>query len=248
MKFKDVYDIVGALPCTEEYQCRILYDWIIESKPIRCLELGFLYGKTSCIIASALHEIGKGDLTSIDLEGVRNHQNNPNILDNLKRTKLDHIVKPIFSKVSYTWELKAIIERQTASGVCSPCFDFIFLDGSHLWETDVCAFFLGMKLLRPGGWFLFDDYLWAINKSDWWHKAPETQALPDDYRKEAQVERLVTLVVSQHPEIESVVIRDNWAWARKRSTAGHQAGPSVMHLNKSLIKKWLLEKVHRKSK
>ncbi len=175
MKFDDVYAIVGSLPCTEENQCRILYDWIIESKPKQCLELGFLYGKTSCIIAAALEENGEGKLTSIDLESVRNHQNNPNILDNLKRSNLGAWVEPIFSKVSYTWELKGIIEQQTTHGICQPKYDFIFLDGAHLWETDVCAFFLGMKLLVPGGWFLFDDYMWSVNKSDWWHKAPSTQ-------------------------------------------------------------------------
>ncbi|MFY9375952.1 MAG: class I SAM-dependent methyltransferase [Kiritimatiellia bacterium] len=239
MKFDDVYAIVGSLPCTEENQCRILYDWIIESKPKQCLELGFLYGKTSCIIAAALEENGEGKLTSIDLESVRNHQNNPNILDNLKRSNLGAWVEPIFSKVSYTWELKGIIEQQTTHGICQPKYDFIFLDGAHLWETDVCAFFLGMKLLVPGGWFLFDDYMWSVNKSDWWHKAPSTQGWPDDYRNEAHVERLVTLVVSQHPDIESVVIRDNWVWARKKSTAECSAGPSVTHLNKSLIREWL---------
>lgn len=236
---------MGSLPCTEEKQCRILYDWIIESKPKQCLELGFLYGKTSCIIAAALQENGEGRLTSIDLESVRSHQNNPNILDNLKRSNLETRVGPIFSKVSYTWELKAIIERHTASGICHPIYDFIFLDGAHLWETDVCAFYLGLKLLKPGGWFLFDDYMWSISKSEWWHKAPETQAWPDDYRNDAQVERLVTLVVSQHPDIETVVIRDNWAWAQKKSTAEHSAGPSVMHLNKAIIKEWLLGRLFR---
>ena len=100
-------------------------------------ELGFLYGKTSCIIAAALEENGEGKLTSIDLESVRNHQNNPNILDNLKRSNLGAWVEPIFSKVSYTWELQGIIEQQTTHGICQPKYDFIFLDGAHLWERCV---------------------------------------------------------------------------------------------------------------
>lgn len=246
MKFNEIYAAVGHLPCTEESQCRVLYDWVRESRPAQCLELGFLYGKTSCIIAAALQENGVGHLTSIDLEAVRNHKDNPNILDHLAKTGLQEFVTPIFSAISYTWELKKIIEQQTADNRCEPYFDFIFLDGAHTWETDVCAFFLGMKLLKPGGWFLFDDYMYSIEKSEWWSKAPTMQDKPTEYRHEQQVERLVTLAVSQHPDIESVVIRDNWAWARKNPSASVVAGPAVTHLTKTVAKRWLLDLLLRR--
>jgi predicted O-methyltransferase YrrM len=243
MKFKQVYDMVGHLPCTEESQCRLLYDWIMEARPAECLELGFLYGKTSCVIAAALQEIGTGHLTSMDMEGVKHHQGNPNILENLKKTGLQDYVTPVFSPISYTWELKKQIETHSANGRCQPFLDFIFLDGAHLWEPDVCAFFLAMKLLKPGGWFLFDDYLFTIEKSDWWSREPQMKDKPDEYRKESQVERLVTLVVSQHPDIESVTIRDNWVWARKRPDATIPSGPTVAHLTKTVARRWLLEKL-----
>lgn len=242
MKFKQIYEAVGHLPCTEESQCRLLYDWIMESRPAESLELGFLYGKTSCVIAAALHEIGAGHLTSIDMERVRDHQGNPNILRNLEKTGLQAVATPVFSQVSYTWELKKIIEKHTVDNRCQPFLDFVFLDGAHLWEPDVCAFFLALKLLKPGGWFLFDDYMFSIDKSDWWSRAPEMKDKPEDYRKESQVERLVTLVVSQHPDMESVVIRDNWVWARKKPAAATAAGPSVTLLTKTLIKHWLLDR------
>jgi len=151
MKFNQVYAAIGHLPCTEESQCRVLYDWVREARPAQCLELGFFYGKTSCVIAAALQENGAGHLTSIDMEAVRNHQGNPNILDNLGKIGMESFVTPIFSKISYTWELKKDIEKQTVNSRCEPCYDFIFLDGAHTWETDVCAFFLAMKLLKPGG-------------------------------------------------------------------------------------------------
>ena len=243
MKFNEVYALVKDLPCTEEKQCRILYDWVLESRPSECLELGFLYGKTSCVIAAALDEIGAGRLTSIDLEAVRNHQGNPNALHNLERAGLQRFATPLFSQISYTWELKKIIEQQTREGVCHPKFDFVFLDGAHQWEPDVCAFHLALKLLKPGGWFLFDDYMYSIEKSAWWSQAPEMRDKPEDYRKECQVERLVTLVVAQHPDIESVVIRDNWAWARKKADAKAQGGPTVTHLTKTIAKRWLLDKL-----
>lgn len=242
MKFDQIYEVVGTLPCTEETQCRVLYDWVVSTKPSECLELGFLHGKTSCIMAAALQENGRGHLTSIDLELVRNFKDYPNILQNLERAKLSSYVTPIFSQVSYTWELKKFIERQMEGNVCKPLYDFIFLDGSHFWETDVCAFVLAMKLLKPGGWFLFDDYMWTVNGSDWWHKAPEMQDKPQDFREQPHVERLVTLVVSQHPDIESVVVRDNWAWAKKKGDVA-VGGVPVAHLNKTIMKRWFIDRL-----
>ncbi len=243
MKFTQAYQAVGNLPCTEESQCRVLYDWILESRPAESLELGFLHGKTSCIIAAALDEIGAGHLTSIDMEGVQHMPNAPNILQNLGQLGLRDLVTPVFSRISYTWELKKIIEKQTADHRCQPFLDFVFLDGAHLWEPDVCAFFLALKLLKPGGWFLFDDYMFTIEKSDWWSRSPKMKDKPDDYRKESQVERLVTLIVSQHPDMESVVIRDNWVWARKKPDATTPPGPTVTQLTKTVAKRWLLDRL-----
>jgi predicted O-methyltransferase YrrM len=246
MKFADVYAPLKDLPCTEETQCHVLYDWVLKMRPAECLELGFLYGKTSCVIAAALDEIGSGHLTSMDMTSVLNHQGNPNIHDNLGKVGLASWVTPVLTTVSYTWELKKVIEAQSHDKVCTPKYDFVFLDGSHLWETDACAFFLVMKLLKPGGWILFDDYMWAIEKSDWWHKAPEMQDKPEDFRKETQVERIVSLLVEQHPDIETVLVRDNWAWAKKRDDAQTTKTPTVLHLTKTIAMEWLRQKFHKK--
>jgi len=243
MKFDEVYAKLGNIPCMEEASCRVLYDWIVSSRPEECLELGFYHGKSSCVIGAALHENGMGKLMTIDMESSRKCSDFPNIIGNLDKTGLTTIVTPVFSRVSYTWELKKLIEQQIVNNICAPRFDFVFLDGAHFWETDVCAFFLAMKLLKPGGWFLFDDYMWSIETSDWWHKAPELKNMPDDYRKESQVERLVTLIVAQHPDIEEVVVRDNWAWARKKVGAVTAAGPRVTQLTKTVVKRWLIDKI-----
>ncbi|MBQ7253029.1 MAG: class I SAM-dependent methyltransferase [Kiritimatiellae bacterium] len=244
MKFKDVYAPLKDLPCTEESQCRVLYDWILKMRPAECLELGFLYGKTSCVIAAALDEIGAGHLTSMDLTLVLDHQGNPNIHDNLAKVGLADRVTPVLSTVSYTWELKKVIEAQSHGNVCEPKYDFVFMDGAHFWETDACTFFLVMKLLKPGGWILFDDYMWSVDTSDWWHKAPEMQDKPKDFRAERQVERIVTLLVSQHPDIETVLVRDNWAWAKKRDDAQTKKTPTVFHLTKTIAMDWLRQKLH----
>ena len=46
-----------------------------------------------------------------------------------------------------------------------PEFDFVFLDAGHTWDVTGFAFFLVDRLLRPGGWLLFDDLNWSVTKS-----------------------------------------------------------------------------------
>ena len=93
---------------------------------------------------------------------------------------------------------------------------------------------------------MFDDYMFSIEKSDWWSKAPEMQDKSEEFRKESHVERLITLVVSQHPDIEEVIIRNNWVWARKKADAGMESGPKVTHLTKTIIKRWFFDAIGRK--
>lgn len=42
-------------------------------------------------------------------------------------------------------------------------FDFIYIDGSHQAPDVLCDAVLGFKLLRVGGFMVFDDYLWSEN-------------------------------------------------------------------------------------
>jgi hypothetical protein len=103
-----------------------------------------------------------------------------------------------------------------------------------------------MKLLKPGGWFLFDDLTWSIKNSRWASQLPQYQGLPEEYTADAHIERIITLIVQQHPDVESVVIRNNWAWARKKSGQQDEVGVSIQHLNKTIIKRWIIDKLLRR--
>ena len=61
---------------------------------------------------------------------------------------------------SYLWRLMKIIEQNS-----EPIYDFIFIDGGHDWYTTGYAFFLVDKLLKPGGYILFDDLDWTVYTS-----------------------------------------------------------------------------------
>ena len=67
MKFKKVESLLKGIPYTHPERGEYLYDFIINKQPQNCLELGFAHGVDSCYMAAALDEIGKGELTCIDL-------------------------------------------------------------------------------------------------------------------------------------------------------------------------------------
>src|SRR5258707_1117285 len=74
----------------------------------------------------------------------------------LARLGLAGFVDVVHARRSYTWELMRLIESRVVEGRCRPFFDLCFVDGAHTWDTDGLAFFLVEKLLRPGGWVVFD--------------------------------------------------------------------------------------------
>lgn len=46
-----------------------------------------------------------------------------------------------------------------------PLYDYIFLDGSHVFTVDCLTFFLADKLLKKGGIIDLDDFNWSIKSS-----------------------------------------------------------------------------------
>src|SRR6266480_3568439 len=188
MNVDELADTLSALdyaPLTSEDGGRKLYLFVQESRPAEVLELGFAHGTSSVYIAAALHELGAGSLTTIDLESALARK--PNIHELLDRTGLDAYVQPIFARSSYNWELMKMIEECTRGGATEPCFDFCFLDGAHTWCDDGFAFFLVDKLLRPGGWILFDDLHWRLADSPTMKDDPEVRALSEEERVTPQV-------------------------------------------------------------
>lgn len=90
---------------------------------------------------------------------------------------------------SYNWSLMRVLQQNR-----TPIYDYVFLDGAHVWALDALAFFLIDRLLKPGGYIDFDDYGWslaispALNPVDF----PKTAEL---YTSEQIQERQVAIVV-----------------------------------------------------
>lgn len=218
MKYEDILPWIGRLRAIDNESGKILYDFVLEAKPERILEIGFFHGKSTHFMAAALDELGRGQITSIDLEEVRSCT--PSILDLGKSSGLGKYINPIFSPVGSQWELRSLIRDNTSEGRCTPIYDLCFIDAYHSWEKAGMDFFLSDKLLKPGGWMLFDDLAWSFSSSPSWRMRPETQAMPQEFRDAPQVGEVFELLAKQHPDYENFSISNNWGWAQKKKTVG----------------------------
>jgi predicted O-methyltransferase YrrM len=219
MRFEEVSEHLDGIPYTGPQRGKVLYDFILNNKPAQCLELGFAHGVTSCYIAAALDEVGSGQLTSVDLESK---QWDPSIEDLLTRTGLQKYVTVVRERNSYTWYLERMIDLNTQSNQCQPIYDFAFVDGAKNWTIDGLAFFLIDKLLKEGGWILFDDLKWTY--SDKVKSGVDVtdgitiRAMGDDEIAIPHIELVFRLLVMQHPSYSKFRIQDDkWAWAQKIS-------------------------------
>jgi predicted O-methyltransferase YrrM len=214
MDFDQVARIIGDVPHIPPDRGRLLYDFVRETKPSAALELGFAHGTSACYIAAALRANGNGRLLTIDNRTARERE--PNIFTLLERTGLSAHVEPIFAARSYTWELMKLIEANTSGGRTTPQFDFVFIDGAHTWDADGFAFYLADRLLRPGGWILFDDVAWTpdLMAGEAW-----LESLAPEEHHVAHIEKVVSLLVVPDGRFEIVRFDGTWAWVRKKASA-----------------------------
>lgn len=217
MKFEEIRSHLKDIPYMTPEKGKTLYEFILDTKPTEFLELGFCHGTSSCYIAAALDEIGKGHLTTVDL--LSSIKLKPSIEDLLVKTGLQKNVTVVRERTTYNWFLKKKIEECSTSNFCKPIYDFCFIDGSKDWTTTSCTFFLVDKLLKEGGWLLFDDYNWKFTKSDGSiakHAAGWNPNMGTDELEQSHITLIFHLLVMQHPDYSLFKIQDDdWAWAKK---------------------------------
>lgn len=184
-----------------------LYNFAVANRLNSVLELGHNHGRSTCFLAAAMDKTA-GFVHSIDRPSRKAFK--PNALTLLKRLRLEGRVELIYTP-SYNFVLRDWLAARKR-----PEFDLIFLDGSHLWEPDALAFLLSWRLLKPGGWYIFDDLRWAPDKSEWARSQPWYKELPPDDRTTPAVRQIVDLLVATMPDLGEHFDDGWWAYAQKK--------------------------------
>ncbi len=211
-----VRDYVGKVPYMSLAQAQVLDSLFTEFGIRDCLELGFYHGVSSAYIAAILKKNGGGHLTTIDRRAAQ--QNSPNIEEILSGLELRDFVTVHYEEVSYNWRLMDFLESAPP-----PAFDFCYIDGGHRWEPDGFAFFLVEKLLRSGGWILFDDLNHSFLKTYTERGlVPATGEMPKglgiterEFRTE-QIRKVWELLVKTHPGFHNFREDERWGFAQKK--------------------------------
>jgi predicted O-methyltransferase YrrM len=221
MKPHEVRKLVGDVPHMTLKQGLKMTEFIHRHGIKDILELGFSNGVSTCYLAAALDEIGGGRIVTIDKQKQKN--NVPNIEQLLDKVGLQNLATWYYEPTSYLWALMKFLEEEPI-----PMFDLCYVDGAHSWYADGFAFFLVDRLLRPGGWIIFDDLDWtyatspALKGTDW------VRSMPQEERGTPQVRKIYDLLVRTHPCYGDFTIDEGWAFAHKIADSVKSA-PPVRH-------------------
>ena len=95
---------------------------------------------------------------------------------------------------SYSWKLALWFRELRNAGKSGRVFDFVYLDGAHDFFHDTAATAVLKRMIKPGGYLVFDDMYWTFGASPTMNpkKRPETGL---DYTPEQLVIPHVELVV-----------------------------------------------------
>ena len=216
MKFSDVNSKISNIPYISRNNAEFLYDLICAERLESILELGVAHGTATCYMAAALNAQGRGLIKAVDLV---NASYNPSAEEQLTELGLDSLVEIVRMESSYTWFLHDEIVRNTVHGVCTPQYDLCLIDGPKNWTIDGAAFFLGDKLLKDGGYLIFDDYSWTYSQANKTRKSTDGithRSLSKAELETPHIRDIFNYLVMQHPSYSEFQIIDNeWAVARK---------------------------------
>ena len=94
----------------------------------------------------------------------------------------------------YAWTLATMAAARGRDDATPEVFDFVYLDGAHLFHHDAPSCVLLKEMIKPGGYIVFDDMYWTVNGSPTMNPAVKP-AVRDDFSDEQLATPHVELVV-----------------------------------------------------
>lgn len=168
------------------------------------LELGHMHGASTCQLAAAAQTIG-GSLTTID---VRRYD--PSVQDNLARCELENVTVHVESEsAGGEWRLLQLLEAGLAG-----TFDLIYIDARHLWRDCAADFVMAARLVRPGGWLLFDDL--KLDHSTYPDDCGWIKAMSAEERATPQVGKVWAHLVKTDDRFTNFTEHGNWGFCQRR--------------------------------
>jgi predicted O-methyltransferase YrrM len=156
--FKHVADPKYVKISTPSKDALTLLDHLLQDNPSPVIaEVGVGVGATTWEFCQRLKNIGeihlfdyldrldtlRPEITELGLNNVLFHANGRKTFD------------------SYCWTRANILRERRRSG-SDGMFDLVYLDGGHVFHHDAPAAIVLKELMKPGGYLLFDDFLWTL--------------------------------------------------------------------------------------
>ena len=219
MNLEAAHRVVKNLPHMSFEQAQTVVALLAERGSKDILELGFRHGVSTCYMAAGLEEMGRDwHITTIDRLGAA--KLTPNVEQLLQSLHLDDRVTVFYEPTSYTWRMMKMLQEDP-----TPRFDFCYLDGAHSWFVDGFAFFLIDRLLKPGGWILFDDMDWSYASSPALRDTEMVRDMPSDESHALQMTLVFDLLVKTHPNFSEFSCFSGWGLAQKQESAADGPTP-----------------------
>lgn len=132
---------------------------ILKHPDIKIIEVGSWLGLSARIIATELKAFGHGCLIAVDTWlGSPEHYETDDLdllfqkfISNTKQAGLQDYIYPF--RTSSSQAAQFMIDKQIEA-------DIIYIDAAHEYEPVKLDIELYWKILKPGGFMLFDDYAW----------------------------------------------------------------------------------------
>ncbi|ANY78913.1 hypothetical protein BB934_12400 [Microvirga ossetica] len=229
MKFSEISSLLRGVPFISELNAHFLYDLIANNDVENILELGIAHGTATCYMAAALQQRGRGRIDAVDLKGA---DYRPSAEEQVSRHGFGGLVTIHREQTGYNWFLRKAIRDNTVNDQCQPVYDLCIIDGPKNWTIDSSAFFLADKLLKPGGWLIFDDYSWTYGLADMQRDVTDGithRLLSEEEMRTPHIREVFELLVKQHPDYGHLIVKEDSDWAIARKVASPQKSYSVVY-------------------